>query len=317
MFYSTHHVHIAGTGSYVPERIVTNTDLARRVATTPEWIEENLGIRERRIAREDEFTSDLAARAGLRAIEAAGISKSEVDLVIVATATPDRRAPSAACLTQHKMGITNGCPAFDLSAVCSGFLYGMTAGSQFIRTGMYRNVLVIGADTFSKITDWSRRDCVFFGDGAGAVILQGVQDETALFSSVLYADGSGHEGFTVPPGAQHFRMNAKAVYETGSTVLTAAIREVVTKNGFSMPDVSAVIPHQPSIRLLRRTAELLEIPFERVHTNMARYANTSGGTVPLLLDEVRRAGKLSRGDLVVFAAVGSGWAWGATLYRWR
>jgi 3-oxoacyl-[acyl-carrier-protein] synthase-3 len=316
MFYSTRHVRIAGTGSYVPENVVSNAVLAERVPTNSKWIEANLGIRERRVARDNEFTSDLAARAGLRAVEAAGVGKNDVDLVIVATATPDRKAPSTACLTQYKMGITNSCPAFDISAVCSGFLYTMTVACQFIRTGMYRNVLIIGADTFSKITDWSSRDCVFFGDGAGAVVLQAVTQDTGLFSSVLYADGRGHEGFTVYPGHQHFTMNGKAVYETGTSVLTAAIREVVTKNGFTMKDIAAVIPHQPSLRLLQKTAELLEIPFERIHTNMDRYANTSGGTIPLLLDEVYRAGRLQRDDLVVFAAVGSGWTWGASLYRW-
>jgi 3-oxoacyl-[acyl-carrier-protein] synthase-3 len=246
----------------------------------------------------------------------AGIEKDAVDLIIVATATPDRVAPSTACLAQFKMGITNGCPAFDLAAVCSGFLYAMTVGCQFIRTGMYRNVLIIGADTFSRITDWSRRDCVFFGDGAGAVVLQAVQHHEGLFSSVLYADGRGHEGFTVPPGEKYFTMNARAVYETGSTVLTAAIREVVEKNGLQLSDVTAFVPHQPSTRLLRRTAELLGVPFDRFHTNMSRYANTSGATIPLLLDEVHRGGHLKPGDLVVFAAVGSGWTWGASLYRW-
>ncbi len=316
MFYKTRHARIAGTGSYYPERVVSNAELSKRVVTTPAWIEENLGILERRIAGDDEFTSDLAAKAGLNAIAKAGIDKAEVDLVILATATADRKAPSAACLTQMKMGITNSCPAFDVSAVCSGFLYAMTVGCQFIQTGMYRNVLVIGADTFSKITDWSRRDCVFFGDGAGAVVLQASPHDEGLFSSVLYADGRGHDGFTVHPGDKHFTMNAKAVYETGTTVLTAAIKEVVSKNGFHMRDVSAVVPHQPSIRLLRKTAELLEVPFERFHTNMERFANTSGGTIPLLLDEVNRAGRLKKDDLVVFAAVGSGWTWGASIYRW-
>ena len=316
MFYSTHHVRIAGTGSYVPEKVLSNADLVKRVATSSEWIEANLGILERRVARDDELTSDLAAQAGLRAIEMAGIDKNDVDLVIVATATPDRKAPSAACLAQFKMGITNGCPAFDLAAVCSGFLYAMTVACQFIRTEMYRNVLVVGADTFSKITDWSRRDCVFFGDGAGAVVIQAVKHHEGLFSSVLYADGRGHEGFTVRPGDEYFTMDAKAVYEVGSTVLTSAIREVVTMNGFELGDITSVIPHQPSIRLLRRTAELLEIPFERFHTNMARYANTSSGTIPLLLDEVHRAGRFKPGDLVIFAAVGSGWTWGASIYRW-
>jgi 3-oxoacyl-[acyl-carrier-protein] synthase III len=316
MFYKTRQVRIAGTGSYVPETVVSNAELAERVATTAEWIESNLGIRERRIAASDEFTSDLAARAGLSAMANAGIGRADVDLVIVATATPDRRAPSAACIAQEKMGITTMCPSFDISAVCSGFLYAMTVGSQFIQTGMYKNVLVIGADTFSRITDWNRRDCVFFGDGAGAVVLQESHSDEGLFSSVLYADGRGRDGFTVFPGDRTFTMNAKAVFDTGATVLTAAIKEVVEKNGFTMQDVSAIIPHQPSIKLLRKTAELLDFPFERVQRNMDRYANTSGGTVPLLLDEVHRSGRVKAGDLVVFAAVGSGWAWGASIYRW-
>jgi 3-oxoacyl-[acyl-carrier-protein] synthase-3 len=309
-------MRIGGTGSYVPDRVVTNAELAERVDTTSAWIEANLGIRERRIAREDEFTSDLATQAGLRAISMAGLGKNDIDAVILATATPDGKAPSAACLAQMKMGITNGCPAFDISAVCSGFLYAMTLGAQFIHSRTARNVLVIGADTFSKITDWSRRDCVFFGDGAGAVVLQATQDQEGLFSSLLRADGRGHEGFAVPPGAQFFKMNGRAVYETGTTVLTSAIRDIVSRNGCELKDVAAFVPHQPSIRLLQRTAELLEVPFDRFHRNMDRYANTSGGTIPLLLDEVNRAGRLQPGDLVVFAAVGSGWTWGATIYRW-
>ena len=316
MFFKARHVRIAGTGSYAPERRVSNAELAAKVDTTPEWIEANLGIFERRVAADDEFTSDLAARAGLRAIEMAGLERAAIELIILATATPDRKAPSAACLAQMKMGITNGCPAFDVSAVCSGFLYAMTIGAQFVQTGMYRNVLVIGADTFSRITDWSRRDCVFFGDGAGAVVLQASPHEDGLFSSVLYADGRGHEGFTVLPRDPHFTMNARAVYETGTTVLTSAIQEVVGRNGLEMGQVTAFIPHQPSIRLLRRTAELIDVPFEKFHHNMARYANTSGGTIPLLLDEVNRAGHLHAGDIVVFAAVGSGWTWGAAVHRW-
>lgn len=316
MIFNTTKVRIVGTGSCVPDRIVTNEELAGRADTSPAWIVANLGIRERRIAREDEFTSDLAAKAGLRAIANAGIGTDDVDTVILATATPDGKAPSAACLAQMKMGIVNGCPAFDISAVCSGFLYAMTLGSQFIHSGTARNVLVIGADTFSRITDWSRRDCVFFGDGAGAVVLQATPGQDGLFSSILRADGRGHEGFAVPPGAQFFKMNGRAVYETGSTVLTSAIRDIVSRNGFELKDVAAFVPHQPSLRLLERTAELLEVPFERFHRNMDRYANTSGGTIPLLLDEVSRAGRLSPGDLVVFAAVGSGWTWGASLYRW-
>lgn len=310
-------LRIAGTGSAAPDRIVSNSELCTKAPTTPMWIEQNLGIFERRIASDNEFTSDLAAKAGLRAIEAAGISVQDVQLIIVATATPDRQSPSTACIVQEKMGIQNYCPAFDLSAVCSGFLYGLTVGSQFIQSGQYKNVLIIGADTFSKITDWTRRDCVFFGDGAGAVLLQPSKDPQALFSFDLFSDGKGQDNFTVFRGDQYFTMNGKAVYETGTAVLPIAIKTLLEKNFLKVSDVSCLIPHQPSIRVLQKTAELVGLPFEKVKRNMHLYANTASATIPLLLDEVVRRGEISNGDLIAFAAVGSGWTWGSALYRWH
>ena len=309
-------VRIAGTGSFAPARIVTNAELAQRTPTSAAWVEETLGIRERRIADENEFCSDLAAQAGRAAIEDAGLKVNDIQLIIVATATPDRKAPSTACIVHDKLGITNFCPAFDISAVCSGFLYAMTIACQFIEAGTYDNVLIIGADTFSKITDWTRRDCVFFGDGAGAVVLQRSTNPKSLFSSVLKADGAGMDHFTVYPYDAHFTMNGKAVYETGTTVLPEAINQIVHANGLSKSDIAMVVPHQPSIRLLRRTAELLEIPVEKIKMNMDRYANTAGATIPLLLDEVNKKGEIKENDLIVFAAVGSGWTWGAALFRW-
>ena len=309
-------VKIAGTGSFAPARIVSNEELAQHSPTSVEWVIENLGIRERRVAGPDEYTSDLAANAARQAIEAAGVTPNDIDLIVLATATPDRRAPSTACLVQEKLGISNRCPAFDLHAVCSGFLYAMTVAAQFLEANTYHRVLVIGADTFSKITDWSRRDCVFFGDGAGAVVLERTTNPRALFSCELYADGEGKNNFTVYPDDSYFTMNGKAVYETGSTVLPQAIRAVLEKNGMCIDDVSHIIPHQPSQRLLKKTAEDLGIPFSRIKTNMDRHANTAGATVPLLLDQVNRSGALKSGDLVVFAAVGAGWTWGAAIYRW-
>lgn len=307
---------IAGTGSAVPERVVTNEELAARVATTPAWIVENLGIRERRVAREDEWTSDLAARAGLNALEAAGVDREQVDLILLATSTPDRKAPSTACLAKGKMGIRNLCPAMDVSAVCSGFIYSLVLGAQAIQCRSARTVLVIGADTFSKLTDWDRRDCVFFGDGAGAVLLVPSNHPCALFTHRLYSDPKGHDCFTVFPSEKHFTMNGRAVYETGTTVLPEAIREVLKEQGLSPSDIDLVIPHQPSVRVLQKMAENLGIPFAKVRTNMERYANTAGATVPLLLDEVRRKDGIPEGALVMFAAVGAGWTWGAALYRW-
>ena len=309
-------IKIAGTGSYVPEKIVTSVELAARLGSDVDWIHQNLGIIERRICEPDQYSSDLGYLAARNAIENAKISKNDVDLIIVATATPDRAAPSTACLIQEKLGIDNKCPAFDINAVCSGSLYAMTLGFQLIESGAYRNVLVVGVDTFSKITDWNRRDAVFFGDGAGAVVLTAAQESNSYFSSVLYADGTGKNSFTVYPNDEYFTMIGKDVYETGTKVLPAAIRTVLAQNEVSIDDIAMVIPHQPSIRVLQKTADLLGIPFSKIKTNMDRHANTASATVPLLLDQVNRRGEIKPNDKIVFAAVGSGWTWGAAIYQW-
>lgn len=309
-------IRIRGTGSYVPSRIVANHEIVDGTGTSCEWIEQNLGVKERRVAATDEYTSDLAVEAARRAIASAGIDKNDIEMVIVATATPDRKSPSTACIVQSKLGISNFCPAFDLAAVCSGFLYAMTVAAQFLQSGACRHVLVIGADTFSKITDWKHRNCVFFGDGAGAVVMDRNPDGGGLFSSILFANGDGMDGFTVYPTHETFTMNGRAVYDAATTVLPEAIHRLLALNSLSITDIAMVVPHQPSMRVLRRTAELLNAGANVVQTNLENYANTAGATVPLLLDEVNRAGKLKAGDLVVFAAVGSGWTWGASLYRW-
>lgn len=322
-------VKILGTGSYAPDRIVTNAELAEKLPTTDEWIFENLGIRERHIAADHEFTSDLAFKAAQNALENASLEAKDIDLIIVATATPDRLAPSTACIVQEKLGAVNAA-AFDINAVCSGFLYAFAIGSQFIAAGMYQNVMVIGADTFSKITDWEDRSCVFFGDGAGATVLSQTENGKGLLAVDLYADGTGKSNFTVPAGGSEmpatedtvaqglhkFQMNGKAVYDTATKVLPRAITDVLERCSLTVDDVNFLIPHQPSIRILKKTAELINLPFERVKTNMDRYANTSGGTIPILLDEVNRSGDLKDGDILVFAAVGSGWTWGSAVMRW-
>ena len=313
-------VKIAGTGSAVPSRVVSNSELAAHCHLVNDaWVQENLGILERRVAAPGQLTSDLAVEAAYRALENASLSPSDLDLIIVATATPDRLAPSTACIVQHKLGlgIANHCPAFDLAAVCSGFLYALSVGSQFIQTGAYSSILVIGADTFSRITDWDRRDCVFFGDGAGAVILQRTSSDDGFFCFELFADGGGQDNFTVFPGDSFFTMNPRAVYETGTTVLPAALRNLLDHHNLQPADISHLIPHQPSVRLLRQTAAALGIPIEKVCMNMARYANTAGATIPLLLDETAKSGRIKDGDLVAFAAIGAGWTWGAALYRWQ
>jgi len=277
---------------------------------------ETLGIRQRRVAGPDEYTSDLAARAGLNAIASAGLEPNDIDLIIVATSTPDRQVPSSACMAQAKMGIRNGCPAFDVAAVCSGFLYGITIAGQFIQNEVYDRALVIGADTYSKVTDWNHRNCVFFGDGSGAVILERDHRANGLFSSILLADGDGMDHFTIFPKDAHFTMNGKAVYEKATAALPECIQQILCMNGLGVDDVTMIIPHQASAHVLRRAAEILNIPYSRMQTNLELYANTAGATVPLLLDQVNRCGLIHRNDLLLFAAIGAGWTWGATLYRW-
>ena len=322
-------VKIIGTGSYVPELIYTNEYLETIVPTNAKWIEDNLGIKERRIALPEQATSDLASEAGLKAIENAGLSPNDIELIIVATATPDRLAPSTAAIVQDKIKAYKAV-AFDLAAVCSGFLFSISAASQFIATGIYNNALVIGADTFSKITDWSNRNCVFFGDGAGAAVLTHTETDSGFLAFRLYTDGRGKWNFTIPGGGsefplsyenvdagyRYFQMNGKAVYETAITVLPKAINQVLKDTGLSINDIDYMIPHQPSIKILKDTAKIIGLPFEKVMTNMDRYANTSGGTIPILLDEVNRAGKLKSGTIILFAAVGSGWTYGASIMKW-
>lgn len=322
-------VRIIGTGSFVPEKIYTNEYLETIIPTNADWIYENLGIKERRIASENDATSDLAWKAGERAIENSGLSVKDIDLIIVATATPDRLAPSTACIVQEKLKAFNAV-AFDISAVCSGFLFGMSVASQYVASGVYDNVLVIGADTFSKITDWTRRDAVFFGDGSGAAIISHSNVNGGFLAYRLYSDGRGKDNFTIPAGGSEFpassktikekghffQMNGRAVYETATEVLPKAIRQVLADTGLTIDDIDLMVPHQPSIKILEKTAEIVGLPFEKVMTNMDMYANTSGGTLPILLDELNRNGKIKKGDIILFAAVGSGWTYGASIIKW-
>lgn len=323
-------VKIIGTGSYVPETVYTNEYLETIVPTNAEWIYENVGIKERHVASETQATSDLAAIAGQRAIEDACLSAGDIDLIIVATSTPDRKAPSTAAFVQHKLNAYNAA-AFDVTAVCSGFLFGMSVASQYIASGVYNNVLVIGADTFSKITDWTRRDAIFFGDGAGAAVVSAANITEGFLAYRLYTDTS-HDmlGFTIPAGGseipltskniadglQYFQMNGKAVFASATQALPKAINQVLEDTGLTVDAIDLMIPHQPSIRILKKTAEMIGLPFEKVMHNMERYANTSGGTIPILLDECKRAGKIKKDDIILFAAVGSGWTYGAAIIKW-
>jgi 3-oxoacyl-[acyl-carrier-protein] synthase-3 len=321
-------VSISSTGSYLPEKILTNAEIAQTVETTDQWIQSHIGVKERRIVT-NETTSDLASKAALRALDSAKISVEEIDLIIVATSTPDRLAPSTACIVQDKIKAYNAV-AFDLAAVCSGFLFAFSTASQFIASGVYRHVMVIGADTFSKITDWSRRDCVFFGDGAGAVILSRNEMNNGMLHFKLFSDGRGKFNFTIPGGGsefpvsqfavdeglRYFQMNGKAVFETAVTKLPEAINATLAEAGLTIDDVKMLVPHQPNINILKETAKRINLPLEKVMINLHKYANTSGATIPIILDETYRANKINPGDYVLFAAVGSGWTWGAGIMKW-
>ena len=319
--------YIKGTGSYAPKNIVKN-DHFESIGSSDKWIYENLGIKERRIST-GETTSDLAYKAAKVALTDAGLSPTDIDLIILATATPDRLAPSCACFVQEKLKATNAV-AFDISAVCSGALFATSTGVQYIKTGMYKNVLVIGADTFSNITDWSRRDAVFFGDGAGALVLSSTTEDKGFIDFILRTDGTGKEHFTIPAGGSetptsedsidkgehYFQMNGSEVYKTAIEVVPKCISEILKKNDRTIDEVKFLLPHQPSIKILQEVARRVDLPFEKVKTNMDRYANTSGGTIPIILDETLKNNNFENGDLLLFAAVGAGWTWGTALYKW-
>ena len=319
--------YIKGTGSYAPKNVVKN-DFFESVGSSDKWIYENLGIKERRIST-GETTSDLAYQAGLIAIQDAGLKPQDIDLIIIATATPDRLAPSCACFVQEKLKASNAV-AFDISAVCSGALFATATAVQYIKSGMYKNALVIGADTFSTITDWNRRDAVFFGDGAGALVLSHTTQDKGFQDFILKTDGTGKEHFTIPAGGSekpasndtlnggehYFKMNGSQVYKTAIDVVPKCIDEILSKNNCSIDQIKYLLPHQPSIRILQEVARRVGLPFEKVKTNMDRYANTSGGTIPIILDETLKEKTFETGDLLLFAAVGAGWTWGTALYKW-
>ncbi len=306
-------VKISGTGSYVPETIITNEYLETIIETNSKWVFDNVGILERRVAAANQATSDLATIAGQRAIDDAGLKSEDIDLIIVATSTPDRKAPSTAAFVQHKLNAHNSA-AFDLTAVCSGFLFGMSVASQYIASGVYNNILVIGADTFSKITNWTRRDAVFFGDGAGAAVVTSANVTEGFLAYRLYTDTSHNMlGFTIPGGGseipltsenmneQYFQMDGKAVFASATKALPKAINQVLEDTGLVIGDIDIMIPHQPSIRILQKTAEIIGLPFEKVMTNMDKYANTSGATIPILLDEVNKSGKIKKKAVIKIA----------------
>ena len=314
---------ILGTGSYLPANRVSNDDLAQRVDTSDEWISSRTGIKARRLAADAEKTSDLAAAAGRRALEAAGLQPQDIDLIIVATATPDMQFPSTATIVQQKLGIS-GCPAFDLQAVCAGFIYAITTADAYIRSGMAKRALVIGAEVFSRILDWNDRStCVLFGDGAGAVVL-GASDEPGLIRSKLHADGNYLDLLNVPAqiadggvtGLPFLKMDGQGVFKFAVKQLAAVADEVLAEAGFSAEKLDWIVPHQANRRIIEATAKHLGISMEKVILTVAEHANTSAASVPLALDDGIRSGKIVRGQHLLLEGIGGGFAWGAVLLKY-
>jgi len=313
---------IAGTGSCLPGAPVTNDDLvARGIDTSDQWIVERTGIRARHLAPRDVGSSDLAHTASVRALEAAGVSADDIDLVIVATSTPDCIFPSTAALLQAKLGMRNGAAAFDVQAVCSGFIYGLTVAEKFIRSGSHRRALVVGAEVFSRILDWSDRGtCVLFGDGAGAVVLEAA-DTPGILASALHADGSHHPILCVPGGVAagqvigdpFLRMDGQAVFKFAVKVLGDVAFEVIEQAALTVDSIDWLIPHQANVRILQATAKRVGMSMDRVITTVDRHGNTSAASIPLALDVAVREGRIHRGQRVLLEGVGGGFTWGAAL----
>jgi len=320
------HSRILGTGGYLPEKILTNADLEKMVETTSEWIVERTGIRERHIAADGETTGSMAEVAARRAIEAAGLRPEDIDLIVFATTTPDRVFPSTACLLQDRLGI-HGCPAFDVQAVCTGFVYALAIAEKFIRTGAARCALVVGSETLSRIIDWTDRGtCVLFGDGAGAVVL-GAADKAGIISSHLHADGQYKDLLTVTAGISqgydqvtqrqaHMSMEGGEVFKVAVNTLGKIVDETLESNKLQKSDVKWLVPHQANIRIIAATAKKLGLPMERVVLTVDRHGNTSAASIPLAFDEAVRDGRIQRGDMVLMEAFGGGFTWGSVLLKY-
>jgi 3-oxoacyl-[acyl-carrier-protein] synthase-3 len=318
---------IIGTGSYLPARVLSNAELAARVDTSDEWIIERTGIRQRHVVAAGEFTSDLATAAAQRALESAGLAADDIDLIIVATATPDQTFPACATVVQHKLGMTHGV-AFDIAAVCSGFLYALTVADAMLTSGAHRTALVIGAETFSHLLDWEdRTTCVLFGDGAGAVVLRaetgtGTAADRGILATRLHSDGryndllyvDGGPGSTGTTGK--LRMKGKEVFRHAVTNLASVMTETLDAAGLAAADVAWVVPHQANLRILEATAKKLGLPLARVVVTVDAHANTSAASVPLALDTAVRDGRIQPGDLLLLEAMGGGFTWGAAAVRW-
>lgn len=322
-------IEIIGIGSYLPEKILTNAELEKIVDTSNEWIITRTGIKERRIAKDTEATSDLAINASKKAIKKANINPEEIDAIIVGTVTPDMSFPSTACFVQKGIGAKNA-TAFDISAACSGFIYGLSIAGEFLRSGVFKTVLVIGAETLSKITDWQDRNtCVLFGDGAGAVILRKTDSSSDILSSYLGTDGTACDLLYMPGGGSrnpatqktveerlhYVKMEGNKLFKIAVRAMTEAAQKAIDLAGIKCEDVKLIIPHQANIRIIEGVAKQLKFPMEKVFLNIHKYGNTSAATTPIALDEAISEGKIKKGDNVILVAFGGGLTWGATVIK--
>lgn len=323
-------VGIVGTGVYLPETVLTNAELEKTVDTSDEWIRSRSGICERRIINKDEATSDIACRAARMAVQDAGISLQEVDAIIVATVTPDMLFPSTACLVQNGLGL-NRVAAFDVGAGCSGFVYAMGVGSQFVKTGMYNTVLVIGAESLSRIINWQDRNtCVLFGDGAGAAVLRPVPEGFGILSLDLGADGSGADLLKLPAGGSrmpvthencfstdhYLNMSGREVFKFAVKIIGESALNALEKAGLDKKDVDCFIPHQANIRIIEAAARRLNLPMDKVFVNVQKYGNTSAASIPVAVHEAVAEGRIKRGDIIVLVGFGTGLTWGASVIKW-
>jgi 3-oxoacyl-[acyl-carrier-protein] synthase-3 len=321
---------IVGTGHYVPTRVLTNHDLEKMVDTSDAWIVERTGIRERHIAAEGEASSDMAAEAAKRALVQAELSASDLDLIIVATVTPDMQLPSTAVFVQQKIGARNDCPAFDMAAACAGFIYGLSVADRFIASGAAKHVLVVGVELLSRVIDWrDRTTCVLFGDGAGAAVLSAADGPAGLLSTHIYADGSQAASLSIPGGGSrtpashasleaglhHVHMNGQEVFKYAVRALSSASLAALSANGYSAADVRWVVPHQANLRILDSVSKRVGIGLQRFVLNLERFGNTSSASIPIALDEALRDGRIRTGDDVLMCALGGGFAWGSALVR--
>ncbi|MDK2798409.1 MAG: 3-oxoacyl-[acyl-carrier-protein] synthase [Clostridiales bacterium] len=323
-------IGIVGLGSYVPEKILSNTDLERMVDTSDQWIKTRTGIEQRRITDVHTFTSDIASKAALDALEDADMKPEEIELIIVATVTPDMFTPSTACMVQHKIGAVNA-TAFDVNAACSGFVYALTIANQFITTGYYKNALVIGAETLSKVIDWKDRNtCVLFGDGAGAAILMPTENNFGILATHMGADGSLGKHLTIPSLDIHqyeienepqynprtIRMDGSEVFKFAVKIMAESTIKVLEKIGRSIDDVNVIIPHQANLRIVDGAAKRLKFDKKKIFTNLQKYGNMSSASIPVALYEAAKEGFIQQGDLVVLVGFGGGLTWGSAVLRW-